>query len=136
MRDDFFDLIDASDGHVIQLYVYNSESDSCREIHLKPDSNWGGNGLLGCDIGYGYLHRIPTTGAPPVPPPQPPSDTAHQPQEFTKPSVENSNMPTVSSEQTVNGVSAPYCPPPPYSSFNTTASNTFSEVNSICTILL
>ncbi|CAH8864745.1 unnamed protein product [Trichobilharzia szidati] len=134
-RDDFFDLIDASDGHVIQLYVYNSESDSCREIHLKPDSNWGGNGLLGCDIGYGYLHRIPTTGAPPVPPPpQSQSDTAHQPQEFTKPPVENSNMPTVSSEQTVNGVSAPYCPPPPYSSFNTTASNTFSEVPLVSTI--
>ena len=21
--------------------------------------NWGGSGSLGCDIGYGYLHRIP-----------------------------------------------------------------------------
>lgn len=26
---------------------------------LKLNRNWGGSGLLGCDIGYGYLHRIP-----------------------------------------------------------------------------
>lgn len=31
----------------------------CRETFIKPNSQWGGNGLLGCDIGYGYLHRIP-----------------------------------------------------------------------------
>jgi len=24
-----------------------------------PNRNWGGQGSLGCDVGYGYLHRIP-----------------------------------------------------------------------------
>ncbi len=26
---------------------------------LTPNSEWGGEGSLGCGIGYGYLHRIP-----------------------------------------------------------------------------
>jgi len=25
-----------------------------------PNKQWGGHGSLGCDIGYGYLHQIPT----------------------------------------------------------------------------
>lgn len=29
------------------------------QISLTPNSAWGGEGCLGCDIGYGYLHRIP-----------------------------------------------------------------------------
>jgi hypothetical protein len=24
-----------------------------------PNHEWGGEGSLGCDVGYGYLHRIP-----------------------------------------------------------------------------
>ena len=28
-------------------------------IQIQSDSNWGGEGSLGCGIGYGYLHRIP-----------------------------------------------------------------------------
>lgn len=34
-------------------------SDNVREVTLTPNSSWGGDGCLGCDIGYGYLHRIP-----------------------------------------------------------------------------
>lgn len=26
---------------------------------LTPNSEWGGEGSLGCGIGVGYLHRIP-----------------------------------------------------------------------------
>ena len=26
---------------------------------IIPDRNWSGEGSLGCNIGYGYLHRIP-----------------------------------------------------------------------------
>ncbi|SCU95100.1 LAMI_0F00980g1_1 [Lachancea mirantina] len=37
------------------LYVYNSGSDSVRPITTKI----GGDGRLGCGVGYGYLHRIP-----------------------------------------------------------------------------
>ncbi|CAH8586498.1 unnamed protein product [Heterobilharzia americana] len=132
-RDDFFDLIDSSDGHVVQLYVYNSESDSCREIHLKPDSNWGGNGLLGCDIGYGYLHRIPTTGLPPTPSQQQSSCGAvHQVQEFTKIPAGDQKMSPMPSDQTVNGISAQYSPPPPYT-FSTATPHAFAEVPLVST---
>ena len=33
----------------------------CRQVLLTPNTEWGGEGSLGCGIGYGYLHRIPET---------------------------------------------------------------------------
>lgn len=57
--DDFYTLIENNDHKQLRLYVYNSEMDSCREVLLTPNSEWGGEGSLGCGIGYGYLHRIP-----------------------------------------------------------------------------
>lgn len=30
-----------------------------REVVLVPNRQWGGEGLLGCGVGYGLLHRIP-----------------------------------------------------------------------------
>jgi len=39
--------------------VYNFDLDTVREVLLTPNSAWGGEGSLGCGIGYGYLHRIP-----------------------------------------------------------------------------
>lgn len=49
---------------------------------MTPNDGWGGEGCLGCDIGYGYLHRIPTSvdRAPPsfVPPPQASAQTPAQ----------------------------------------------------------
>lgn len=41
------------------MYVYNTDEDTCREVIIKPDPKWAGEGSLGCGIGYGYLHRIP-----------------------------------------------------------------------------
>ncbi|XP_015444000.1 Golgi reassembly-stacking protein 1 isoform X3 [Pteropus alecto] len=90
--EDFFSLIESHEGKPLKLMVYNSESDSCREVTVTPNAAWGGEGSLGCGIGYGYLHRIPTqspshhkkppgalsTGAPSpgTPPPgAPPPDT-------------------------------------------------------------
>lgn len=57
--EDFFTLIESNEGKPLKLYVYNSESDMTREITLTPNVGWGGEGSLGCGIGYGYLHRIP-----------------------------------------------------------------------------
>ncbi|CAH8299194.1 unnamed protein product, partial [Schistosoma turkestanicum] len=131
-RDDFFELIDSSDGHVIQLYVYNSQLDSCREVHLKPDSNWGGNGLLGCDIGYGYLHRIPTAAlASPESSSQLSNNVSNHPRESMKPSTNGeSKLPpvSVSSNEITNGVAPPSYPPPAYTSNNTQWNNAFAEV--------
>ena len=72
----------------LRLFVYNRVSDTIREVTIIPDRDWGGAGRcvsrchtptpvqcvlltrrghaggrgrasLGCDVGYGYLHRIP-----------------------------------------------------------------------------
>ncbi|CAF0984830.1 unnamed protein product [Adineta steineri] len=66
--EDFYALIESNQGKPLKLYVYNSDNDSTREINLTPNIGWGGEGSLGCGIGYGYLHRIPfrTTNSPPV----------------------------------------------------------------------
>nr|6G8W_A Chain A, Golgi reassembly-stacking protein 1 [Homo sapiens]6G8W_B Chain B, Golgi reassembly-stacking protein 1 [Homo sapiens] len=58
--EDFFTLIESHEGKPLKLMVYNSKSDSCREVTVTPNAAWGGEGSLGCGIGYGYLHRIPT----------------------------------------------------------------------------
>ncbi|XP_078210802.1 Golgi reassembly-stacking protein 1 isoform X9 [Callithrix jacchus] len=77
--EDFFTLIESHEGKPLKLMVYNSESDSCREVTVTPNAAWGGEGSLGCGIGYGYLHRIPTQPPsyhkkpPGAPPPSAPS---------------------------------------------------------------
>lgn len=62
--EDFYSLVEAHHGRQLKLYVYNLETDKCRDVIIIPDSSWGGEGSLGCGIGYGYLHRIPHTMAP------------------------------------------------------------------------
>ncbi|KAL5489568.1 hypothetical protein EMCRGX_G018677 [Ephydatia muelleri] len=61
--DDLFSFIENNNNKQLKLFVYNSEQDSCREVLLTPNSEWGGEGSLGCGIGYGYLHRIPARGS-------------------------------------------------------------------------
>ncbi|KAM4605555.1 Golgi reassembly-stacking protein 1a [Polymixia lowei] len=57
--EDFFSLIEAHEGKPLKLLVFNTEADTCREVVVTPNGAWGGEGSLGCGIGYGYLHRIP-----------------------------------------------------------------------------
>ncbi|RXN14853.1 Golgi reassembly-stacking 1-like protein [Labeo rohita] len=57
--EDFFSLIEASEGKALKLLVYNTRSDRCREVLITPNGAWGGEGSLGCGVGFGYLHRIP-----------------------------------------------------------------------------
>ncbi|XP_046883889.1 Golgi reassembly-stacking protein 2 isoform X2 [Hypomesus transpacificus] len=58
--EDLFSLIETHEGKGLKLYVYNTDTDNCREVVITPNSAWAGEGSLGCGIGYGYLHRIPT----------------------------------------------------------------------------
>lgn len=62
--EDLFTLIETHEAKPLKLYVYNSEHDACREVTITPNSAWGGEGSLGCGIGYGYLHRIPIRDLP------------------------------------------------------------------------
>ncbi|KHJ45516.1 WD domain, G-beta repeat protein [Trichuris suis] len=56
---DLISLIQSSGGKPLKLNVYNVDTDSVREVTLVPNSAWGGEGSIGCDIAFGYLHRIP-----------------------------------------------------------------------------
>ncbi|XP_012597620.1 Golgi reassembly-stacking protein 1 isoform X2 [Microcebus murinus] len=83
--EDFFSLIESHEGRPLKLMIYNTETDSCREVTLTPNAAWGGDGSLGCGIGYGYLHRIPTRSPsyhkkpPTAPPPSAPPPGAPPP---------------------------------------------------------
>jgi hypothetical protein len=46
---------------VVEIYVYNTDSDVVRVVALMPTWSWGGNGLLGAELGTGYLHRLPSS---------------------------------------------------------------------------
>ncbi|KAM4028838.1 Golgi reassembly-stacking protein 1 [Anomaloglossus baeobatrachus] len=79
--EDFYALIESHEGKPLKLLVYNTETDSCREVYVTPNGAWGGEGSLGCGIGYGYLHRIPSQPVTPnknyeikPPSPLPPED--------------------------------------------------------------
>mmetsp|Transcript_8670 Transcript_8670/g.25294 ORF Transcript_8670/g.25294 Transcript_8670/m.25294 type:complete len:136 (-) Transcript_8670:1351-1758(-) len=43
----------------LEMYVYNTETDTVRTVVILPTHNWGGEGSLGASVGHGYLHRLP-----------------------------------------------------------------------------
>lgn len=53
--EDLFSLIEAHEQKPLKLFVYNITTDSCREVTIVPNSTWGGEGSLGCGIGYGKI---------------------------------------------------------------------------------
>lgn len=56
----------------LRLFVYNHEYNVTRPVTITPARGWGGEGALGCVLGFGALHRIP----PPLEePPQAPGET-------------------------------------------------------------
>ncbi|KAH8268753.1 hypothetical protein KR018_000979 [Drosophila ironensis] len=63
-NDDLFTLIESHEQQPLKMYVYNLDDDACREVTIKPNTSWGGEGALGCGIGFGYLHRIPVQAVP------------------------------------------------------------------------
>ncbi|TQS33088.1 hypothetical protein Golomagni_06580 [Golovinomyces magnicellulatus] len=53
-------------GRPLRLYIYNNEYDVTREVTITPSRQWGGEGAIGCTLGYGALHRIPAPLSEPV----------------------------------------------------------------------
>ncbi|CAH0485315.1 unnamed protein product [Peronospora farinosa] len=53
------EILDALDGS-FQCYVYNSLDDQVRVVSIVPTERWGGDGVLGAEVGHGYLHRLPS----------------------------------------------------------------------------
>ncbi|TAQ89828.1 hypothetical protein B7494_g1878 [Chlorociboria aeruginascens] len=60
------ELVEDHIGRPLRLYVYNNEYDVTREITIHPSRDWGGEGALGCVLGYGALHRLPAALSEPV----------------------------------------------------------------------
>jgi len=58
--DDFHTFIEVNNEQSVPIYVYSTKSDRVRLVDITPNKKWGGNGFLGCDIGYGVLHRVPS----------------------------------------------------------------------------
>ncbi|PBP27287.1 GRASP55/65 family protein [Diplocarpon rosae] len=60
------ELVEDHIGRPLRLYVYNNEYDVTREITINPSRDWGGDGALGCVLGYGALHRLPAPLSEPI----------------------------------------------------------------------
>lgn len=58
--DELVDIVSSSINERMQVLVYNADSETVREVILVPNNDWGGDGCIGCDIGTGLLHRIPS----------------------------------------------------------------------------
>jgi len=52
-------ILETFEDEVLEVYVYNTESDVVRVVTIVPTIKWGGGGLLGAEVGRGYLHRLP-----------------------------------------------------------------------------
>ena len=53
------ELIEDYLSRPLRLHVYNHEYGVVREVAVTPSRSWGGEGALGCTLGFGALHRIP-----------------------------------------------------------------------------
>ncbi|QPH01020.1 hypothetical protein C2857_005209 [Epichloe festucae Fl1] len=60
------ELVEDHIGRPLRLYVYNNEYNVTREVTIHPSRGWGGEGALGCVLGYGALHRLPAPLSEPV----------------------------------------------------------------------
>lgn len=56
---DFAEFIGVNDRRYVRVWLYNLRSERVRKLDLRPNSEWGGLGSLGCDVVQGYLHVIP-----------------------------------------------------------------------------
>ena len=60
------ELVEDHIGRPLRLYVYNNEYDVTREVTIQPSRDWGGEGAMGCVLGFGALHRLPPPLSEPV----------------------------------------------------------------------
>jgi len=74
------ELIEAYVNRPLRLYVYNNEYDVTRTVDITPSRAWGGEGALGCVLGFGALHRLP---APLTEPSQAPGETMFEAARFS-----------------------------------------------------
>lgn len=88
----------------LRLYVYNNEYDVTRMITITPHRQWGGDGALGCVLGFGALHRVP---APLTEPANAPGETLFETSRFSN---EESSRPAFAISP--HPTASPVAPPP------------------------
>ncbi|KAI9179625.1 hypothetical protein H9P43_004953 [Blastocladiella emersonii ATCC 22665] len=49
----------AAENKPVRLFVYSTVHRAVRDVVLHPRRDWGGEGLIGAELGYGALHKIP-----------------------------------------------------------------------------
>ncbi|GAM83177.1 hypothetical protein ANO11243_011630 [Dothideomycetidae sp. 11243] len=74
------ELIEAYINRPLRLYVYNNEYDVTRTLDITPSRGWGGEGALGCVLGFGALHRLPAALTEPL---QAPGETLFEAARFS-----------------------------------------------------
>lgn len=57
--DEFAKYVQVNEGQEIRLFLYSKMTEKVREVALTPNRKWGNKGLLGCDVSFGYLNKIP-----------------------------------------------------------------------------
>ena len=74
------ELVEDFMARPLRLWVYNHEYTVTRPITITPSRNWGGEGALGCVLGFGALHHLPPALAEP---PSGPGDTLFETARFS-----------------------------------------------------
>lgn len=102
------ELVEDHIGRPLRLYIYNNEYNVTREVTIQPSRDWGGEGALGCVLGYGALHRLPA----------PLSEPVHAPGEtmFDGDSAQAGFVPAVRHASPASSVPPVAATPPPPSS--------------------
>eukprot|EP00668_Euglena_longa_P029591 GGOE01036947.1.p1 GENE.GGOE01036947.1~~GGOE01036947.1.p1 ORF type:complete len:484 (+),score=65.45 GGOE01036947.1:49-1500(+) len=56
----FREYLMKSVGQQIQLKVFNTKTNTYRDVYMVPNNNWGGQGLLGCSINWEEVEKTMT----------------------------------------------------------------------------
>lgn len=114
------ELVDDYIGRPLKLWVYNNEYNVTREVEIVPSREWGGEGALGCVLGYGALHRLPAPLSEPVNAPgetmfdgDSTSGVGAGGDQFTTSDTSNTFVPAASNDFLVPAQLVSSTPPPP-----------------------
>jgi hypothetical protein len=95
----------------LRLFVYNHEYNVTRPVTITPARNWGGEGALGCVLGFGALHRIPASLEEP---PQAPGETLFSTDSASfdekRPVSSSSNLPLAPAVQNIGAPAELFVP--------------------------
>ena len=125
--DEFGEIVLHNERRPVRLYVYSVRTEEVREVLITPDRGWGGDGVLGCGVGAGYLHTLPPrrdlrkgqsaaapaqSAAAPAEKPQPRAVTQEAPPNAAPPSAAVSVPPSQPPPKPPPGPPPPGPPPP------------------------